>query len=55
MNSRVSVDQAEAAGFQALNADLDHVAPGQAVQVTWTFKNSGSTTWDGQYNRKSAK
>ena len=25
------------------------VSPGQAVQVTWTFYNSGTTTWDAGY------
>ncbi|MEM7333510.1 MAG: NBR1-Ig-like domain-containing protein [Chloroflexota bacterium] len=49
MSTRVSVDQAEAAGFEALRVDLDHVTPGQTVQVTWKFRNSGRTTWNGQY------
>ena len=42
-------DSAEAAGF-ASPADLSNVPPGTEFQATWTFKNNGSTTWNGRYH-----
>ncbi len=41
-------DAAEAAGFAA-DIDLDRVAPGAPFRATWTFRNSGPTTWDARY------
>lgn len=41
-------DAATAEGFSA-STDLDHVAAGQSFQGTWTFRNTGTTTWDGSY------
>jgi hypothetical protein len=41
-------DAAEAAGF-ASDADLDRVVPGATIRATWTFRNSGPTTWDSRY------
>ena len=43
-----TVSKAQAAGFKAAT-DLDHVPLGGAFEVTWTFVNSGSTTWNGRY------
>lgn len=43
-----SPDQAEAAGFRP-SIDLDHVAPGQNFQGTWTFRNVGTSVWTGNY------
>lgn len=42
------LDSAEAAGFST-QANLNDIAPGTTFQATWTFKNSGSTTWNGRY------
>src|SRR5690606_13039804 len=33
------------AGFST-DVDLNRVATGAAFRATWTFRNSGSTTWD---------
>lgn len=44
----VGQNAAEAAGF-ASNVDLNQLAPGQKFQVTWTFRNTGNTTWDSSY------
>jgi hypothetical protein len=41
-------DSAEAAGFTA-HDDLDNVSPGAEFHATWSFKNDGTTTWDGRY------
>ncbi len=43
-------DAAEAAGFTS-SIELVNVthAPGTTFQATWTFKNSGQTTWNGGY------
>ncbi len=41
-------DKAEVAGFST-DANLNLVAPGATFQATWTFKNSGTTTWNGDY------
>lgn len=41
-------DGAEAAGF-AVDVDLGAVAPGSALSATWTFRNTGSTTWSPAY------
>lgn len=39
---------AAVAGFST-DVDLNRVATGAAFRATWTFRNSGSTTWDGRY------
>lgn len=41
-------NQARAAGFST-TADLDRVAPGSSFQATWTFRNTGTNTWNGRY------
>lgn len=43
-------DAAEAAGFSS-SIELVNVAhpPGTTYQATWTFRNSGQTTWNGGY------
>ena len=41
-------DAAAVAGF-ATDVDLNRVAPGASFRATWTFRNSGPTTWDGRY------
>ena len=41
-------DSAEAAGFTSV-VDLGNVPPGANFQATWSFKNDGTTTWDGRY------
>ncbi len=43
-----SVDSAEAAGFLP-SVELDSLSAGQSFQATWTFRNSGTTTWTGEY------
>jgi hypothetical protein len=43
-----TADRAEAAGFQP-SVDLGRVPAGSAFQATWSFLNSGSTTWDQRY------
>ena len=42
-------NQAEAAGFDAHNVDLDNVASGQTFQATWGFTNTGSNAWNPDY------
>ncbi len=49
MNTRTSIDQAEAAGFEAPNVDLDNVMSGQSFQAIWGFKNIGTTAWNTDY------
>jgi hypothetical protein len=44
----ITGDAAEVAGFAAA-IDLDRVSPGASFRATWTFRNSGATTWDGNY------
>ena len=39
---------AEAAGFAA-DTDLDRVPAGASFRATWTFRNSGQSTWGGDY------
>lgn len=39
---------AQAAGFRSAN-NLDSVPLGSPFEVTWTFVNSGGTSWDGNY------
>lgn len=39
---------AAAEGFST-NVDLNQLTPGQSFQATWTFRNTGTTTWDGSY------
>ncbi len=46
--SMTGEDAAEAAGF-ATDVDLDRVASGASFRATWTFRNSGPTTWDHRY------
>ena len=41
-------DAATVAGF-ATDVDLNRVPPGASFRATWTFRNSGPTTWDGRY------
>ena len=41
-------DAAAVAGFAA-DVDLNRVAAGAAFRATWTFRNSGPTTWDNTY------
>ena len=41
-------DAAEAAGF-GVDVDLLRVPPGVTFRATWTFRNSGPTTWDSSY------
>ena len=41
-------DAAAVAGF-ATDIDLNRVASGAAFRATWTFRNSGPTTWDHRY------
>jgi len=43
-----TLNAAEAAGI-AFDADLDRVSGGASFRVTWTFRNSGQTTWDSGY------
>ena len=43
-----SLDNAKAAGFTT-QVNLDGVPAGSTFQVTWTFQNEGTTTWDGRY------
>lgn len=47
--SNTKINQAEAAGFESINTNLDSVAPGTSFQVKWRFKNTGTTTWNGTY------
>ena len=42
------LDGAENAGF-ATSADLNRVPRGASLRATWTFRNSGQTTWNGDY------
>ena len=49
MSTHANKNQAEAAGFEALDADLDNVRAGQSFQVKWSFKNTGQTTWGQDY------
>lgn len=42
------IDNATAAGFTAA-IDLDKVSAGALFKATWSFTNSGTTTWDGRY------
>jgi hypothetical protein len=42
------IDNAAAAGFTAA-IDLDKVSPDAVFKATWSFTNSGTTTWDGRY------
>ncbi|MDX1417221.1 MAG: NBR1-Ig-like domain-containing protein [Candidatus Promineifilaceae bacterium] len=42
------MDKAEAAGFES-SIPLDNVPAGTPFSTTWTFKNSGESTWDGRY------
>jgi hypothetical protein len=42
------IDNATAAGFTAA-IDLNKVSPGATFKATWSFKNAGTTTWDGRY------
>ncbi|CUS02763.2 protein of unknown function [Candidatus Promineifilum breve] len=46
--SMTGEDAAEPAGF-ATDVDLDRVASGASFRATWTFRNSGPTTWDHRY------
>jgi len=41
-------DAAEAAGFAA-DTDLDRLPAGASFRATWTFRNSGQSTWNGRY------
>ena len=41
-------DAAAVAGFAA-DVDLNRVAAGASFRATWTFRNSGPTTWDNRY------
>ena len=41
-------DAADSAGFAA-DVDLDRVPAGAIFRATWTFRNSGPTTWDRRY------
>lgn len=41
-------DAAANAGFAA-DVDLNRVTAGVAFRATWTFRNSGPTTWDARY------
>ena len=41
-------DKAEAAGFAA-DTDLDRVPAGATIKATWTFRNTGQSTWDQRY------
>lgn len=43
-----AANAAEAAGI-AYDVDLNRVAGSQSFRVTWTFRNSGQTTWTGDY------
>jgi hypothetical protein len=47
MNAQ-NFDSAKKAGFTP-HVDLGNVAPGTSFQVTWSFQNDGSTTWDSGY------
>ena len=46
--STILGDAAAVAGFAA-DIDLNRVASGAAFRATWTFRNSGPTTWDERY------
>lgn len=39
---------AAAEGFST-NTNISHLTPGQTFQATWTFRNTGTTTWDSSY------
>ena len=48
MSTESTANQAKAAGFMR-GTDLTVLAPGTTFPVTWTFENTGSSTWDGRY------
>ncbi len=43
-----AADAAESAGF-AFDVDLNRVPAGGPLHATWTFRNSGQSTWGGDY------
>lgn len=49
MSTQTRIDQAESGEFKAPSVDLDSVAPGTTFQATWRFKNTGTTTWNKNY------
>lgn len=48
VTTNLLADAADSAGFAA-DVDLDRVPRGSAFRATWTFRNSGQSTWSDSY------
>jgi hypothetical protein len=48
MSQKIAHNQAVVVSVSA-SGDLDQLEPGAPFDVTWSFRNRGTTTWDAQY------